>query len=625
MNKKLKKILSLFLFCFILGSPVFADLAGYTIKDYNYEATVYENNVLEVTESILVNFSEPRHGIYRSIPTSFYLMRQKEEDGQFFNMRYLEKVTDVNTYQDKNSTSSEEYSFDIKIGDANKTITGDHLYTITYNISFPEDRTKLGDFFYLSTLGTEWATTVDNFSYKVTFDKGIPNNTQFEIYSGELGSSDNPLGATIYHDGVSVWGTAKNIGENQGVTLFAELPEGYYVGARKLSPFLCWLFSISAIALLIYIIFRILTTDQKKPVQTVEFYPPNNITPADVGFIIDNSADDSDFTALIPFLAQKGYLSITEEEKTSRFQTTPGLEIKKIKDIEAEKYPDYVNTFFDYFSKNESLNTSNIPSSFLSTIDEAKKQLQKSYTEERALYKNADSSKSLLFISCLLSFLAIAASSAVSRWDNLICAIPVALMYIAGAFFNNRQFTKRFSKKKKILRNIIFVTISIFMVLFALDEARADLNVPFILLIINFILLIPVCLFNGRIIQLTEFNCEMTGKLLGLKEFIKVAELPKLKVLMQENPNYYYDVLPYAMVFGLANKWTKQFNDIPIVKPSWYYSTGNTLFDVTSFDKAITSSITSSVDSARAAASSHSSGGGGHSGGGGGGGGGGSW
>ena len=40
-------------------------------------------------------------------------------------------------------------------------------------------------------------------------------------------------------------------------------------------------------------------------------------------------------------------------------------------------------------------------------------------------------------------------------------------------------------------------------------------------------------------------------KLMGFKEFIKVAELDRIKLLVYENPNYFYNVLPFAMVLGV--------------------------------------------------------------------------
>ena len=38
-----------------------------------------------------------------------------------------------------------------------------------------------------------------------------------------------------------------------------------------------------------------------------------------------------------------------------------------------------------------------------------------------------------------------------------------------------------------------------------------------------------------------------------------------------ENPSYYYDVIPYAMAFGLSKMWTKKFSTIPLAQPDYWY------------------------------------------------------
>ena len=119
---------------------------------------------------------------------------------------------------------------------------------------------------------------------------------------------------------------------------------------------------------------------------------------------------------------------------------------------------------------------------------------------------------------------------------------------------------------------------------------------------------------------------------MGFKEFIKTAEKSRLEALQNDDPEYFYKILPYAMVFGLSNKWAKLFKDIEVKQPEWY-KTSSPLYgyDLTSH---MASSLYSSSKSAMNIVSHDSSssgsggsggGGGGFSGGGGGGGGGGSW
>lgn len=103
-----------------------------------------------------------------------------------------------------------------------------------------------------------------------------------------------------------------------------------------------------------------------------------------------------------------------------------------------------------------------------------------------------------------------------------------------------------------------------------------------------------------------------------IPNIVETAEKNQLEAKVMENPNYFYDILPYTYVLGVSEKWIKKFETIRMQSPSWYY--GTTSFDIASFDSFMGSTM-SSIQSAMTSSSS----GGGSSGGGSGGGGGGSW
>ena len=60
------------------------------------------------------------------------------------------------------------------------------------------------------------------------------------------------------------------------------------------------------------------------------------------------------------------------------------------------------------------------------------------------------------------------------------------------------------------------------------------------------------------------------GQIFGLRNFIEKAELPKLNLLVEEDPSYFYNILPYAYVMGLTEKWIKQFENIAVPPADWY-------------------------------------------------------
>ena len=70
----------------------------------------------------------------------------------------------------------------------------------------------------------------------------------------------------------------------------------------------------------------------------------------------------------------------------------------------------------------------------------------------------------------------------------------------------------------------------------------------------------------------TDSYTDLLGRVLGFKDFIRTAELDKLNELVEEDPAYFYHIMPYAYVFGLSKKWIKNFEDLPVFAPDWYRS-----------------------------------------------------
>ena len=56
----------------------------------------------------------------------------------------------------------------------------------------------------------------------------------------------------------------------------------------------------------------------------------------------------------------------------------------------------------------------------------------------------------------------------------------------------------------------------------------------------------------------------------GYMTFIKAVEKPRLKLMVESDPQLFYHVLGYAIVLGLESVWAKKFKGIAIEQASWY-------------------------------------------------------
>jgi uncharacterized membrane protein len=126
--------------------------------------------------------------------------------------------------------------------------------------------------------------------------------------------------------------------------------------------------------------------------------------------------------------------------------------------------------------------------------------------------------------------------------------------------------------------------------------------------------------FAGIMPARTQIGARAREATLGFKEFLSRVEEERYRKMIT-SPEQFEKFLPYAMAFGVADKWANAFRDIYREPPTWYVGTSGS-FNMTSFSRdigAMSSAMSSSMSSSP---SSSGSGGGGSSGGGSGGGGG---
>ena len=117
----------------------------------------------------------------------------------------------------------------------------------------------------------------------------------------------------------------------------------------------------------------------------------------------------------------------------------------------------------------------------------------------------------------------------------------------------------------------------------------------------------------------------MLSELKGFRQFIKVAEENKLKMLIKDDPGYFENTMGYALAFGMFDKWARKFEALHVPPPQWYTSPSHNVLSMHNFSKSFSSSMAMAKSNMVSSPSSSGSSGGGSSGGGFGGGGGGSW
>ena len=545
------------------GNSVRHPYSDYYIESYDIKMNVLENNTLEITENISAYFNQQKHGLFRKIPLVNYVERA---DGSIGTTHAKVKNLSVS---DTHDAYTDGNYYVIQIGDEEKTVLGKHNYTVSYSYVMGKDIGEGYDELYFNLIGTDWDTYIDGITFSITMPK--------EFDSSKLGFSTGAYGAvgtenveyTVTGNEISGRVT-EELSMHEALTVRLELPEDYfYFNLAAYYARLAAMVAVPVLAFLIGLVLWIKFGRDKKVVEVVEFYPPEGMNSLEVAYWFKGMTTNQDVIPLMIELANEGYIKINEFKTDSRFSRKSQFVIEYIKPYSGND--EYKRLFFNGLFKNGRTRVykKDLENKFYTTINSIQTRINSSENKKKVFDSK---SLNLVVLGWIISVLSGAA------------AVLINMNTIGGS--------------EKNIATAIGIAVAIISLVFS-------------------------CFIRRR----TEKGHEMLQKITGFKKFLETAEKERLEALVYENPEYYYDILPYAYVLGVSDAWTKNFEGIELEPPQWY---GGSMFDrmlFWSFMHNTMSSATQAMSSSPQSSSSggFSGGGGGFSGGGSGGGGGGSW
>jgi uncharacterized protein (TIGR04222 family) len=590
------------------GPATGAQLGSERIHNYDVDVRIEPTGTVRVHEVIDYDFGVvPKHGIFRDVPVRFDYPPKANHDRVY--------PLDVVSVQASEGTPA-QYTIEsgdvdgvglkrIKIGDPDVTISGRHTYDITYTLKGVLNGFEDHDELNLNAIGPGWTVPIDRASVTVEAPADV---TRVACFSGPVGSSLTC--GTANSSGTTATFTQADMAPGEAFTVVVAIPKGVVPPPTPILEerfSLATAFSVTpatagiAGGLLILVIgafaflmirfgrdrrYRGSPVDQafgsesgaqeRVPVlhheeTPVEFVPPDNLRPGQIGTLVDFSANPLDVTATIVDLAVRGYLVIEEVPGEGGFLHKPDWKLTKKKEP-GDDLKDYERKLLDaLFQDRSEVKLSDLQYTFAERMNEVQQALTDDATAQGWFVRLP--------------------SIARMQWG---CLGVLVLLVGAGLLTLLIAFTH-----------------------------VALLGIP---LVISGILLTFGAYWMP---QRTAKGTAVLRRAEGFRRFINESE--KERARFAERKNLFSEYLPYAIVFGATGKWAAAFSGLDDQAPdtsSWYVAT--TPFTFIAFSSAIdgftvsTSGTLTSTPPSTSGSSGFSSGGG-FSGGGAGGGGGGSW
>ena len=631
----------------------------FRINRYNFEMKVNENNTYDIIEIITADFKVPKHGIYKRIPIIDYIYRS---DGT--SSKTKAKVTNVKV-NDNYVFDNDYNNYFIKTGNDYDTYTGEKTYIINYTYELKANDSKDFDEVYYEIINSNWNTSVSYVTFKIEMAKGF-DLSNVKIYKGK-DESKNIIYST---DGNIITGRYDGIlTQYDNLNIRIELPKGSFKYGIKINIYNILLIVFSILfAYFSFKKFKKFGVDDVI-VETVEFYPPLGYNSLDIGYYYNNKVENKDVVSLLIYLANKGYIKITDRDENGVLLKRKNFRITKLKEYDGNdrREKEFLKNLFkkrkyyDFWgnvkkNENEDENTVDkydLEDRFYTTISLISSQT--SAANRNKIYSseiNSGKKYIILFMFILtillgVTFLHNGLQGSALIFIFLFCFVGM-LLFIVGftilfaRIFDSNQF-KVDSKIIHLVGSLFLLTIGGFIMYGIMSKTIEyadflEVDASFVFGIVLYVLscsIMGACYKNMR--KRTPFGTKIIGQIRGFKNFLETAEKKELEMLVEENPSYFYDILPYTYVLGISNKWIKKFESMGIKAPDWYDSSSSS-FSIDTMSSFMSRTMTSAASALNSSPSeggsggsggsssgSSSSGGGGSSGGGSGGGGGGSW
>lgn len=585
---------------------------AWSITSFDARYAVNADGTIDVTEDIAVDFGAlRRHGIIRELFERVPCGKPAPGDerqpvydcpqGSDRIYRYSRvRVAGSGGEQVKSAIEHAAGSLLIRIGDADVEVTGRQEYRISYRVDGAlnafEDHVEL----YWNVSGTWPEADIERFTATVTLPAGaVTEAICFQGYAGVVDRCDIDIAgrtARYVTTRVLITGEQATVGAAWAPDVVA-VPPPYlqdqpsfddYVEFDWLEFGLMGLLGAGVAAGIAgawwnggrdraYKTLFYLTNDPREGTRplfarrdiVVEFVPPDDLRPAQMGLILDERADTLDVTATIIDLAVRGHLHITEVAKKSWFGKTDWI-LKRTSGGQGDLLPYEQDIYTGLFPSTDEVRLSALRNRFYKPLERA----------QAALY--ADAAQRHWF--------AVAPQFARQLWAGIGAAV--------------------------------FVVGGIATAAFALFAGRALIGVP--ITVAGMVLMVLAQAMPRR----SAKGSEALRRVLGFRLYIVTAETRRQE--FNEQRNIFARYLPYAIVFGCVEKWAKAFEGLDDMAEEsvrgWYIGSG--AFRVAAFSAGLSTfstSVSSTITSTPGSSGRSGFGGGGGAGGGGGGGGGRSW
>ena len=513
------------------AAPLDAAARSLVIERFDVEVFVFKEGHVEVTETIQPRFTGVWNGIFRTIPVEY-------RTPQGFNYTLLLDVTSVT--DDRGTPLKVEQSrerhyrkFKIWVPDArDATRTVILRYRVQNALKFFETHDEL----YWNVTGDEWEVPITSAAARVRLPPGA-SGLRALAFTGAYGSREQRADVEIAHSEVRVR-MRRSLAFREGMTVVVGFDKGLVKEPGPAATALLflrsnWVFLLPLGAFgLMFSLWHARGRDPRLRPIAPRYEPPEGLTPAELGTLVDNSPDMRDVTATLVDLAVRGYVLIEEKEEERLLGLWSGKEyvfhLRKKPDEWTDLLRHEYKLLNALFRKGmlTSVELSDLQNKFYKDLPDIHDRIFERLLARRYYTQRPDEVRnSYLIAGAVISGIAILGGTLIAHWMGLA---------------------------------------------------------PLSFIVAGILTAVPIIGFGWVMPARTLMGARALEGVLGFEEFLSRVEADRLDRTIK-TPEMFEKYLPYAMALGVENNWVRAFEDIYRQRPEWYRGTDGASFHPRTF------------------------------------------
>ncbi|MGH9691281.1 MAG: DUF2207 domain-containing protein [Candidatus Acidiferrales bacterium] len=489
------------------------------IRNFDDHITVSPDGSIEVIEAIEAQFIGVNwHGIYRRIPVEY-----TTPQGLNYTL-FLEPLSitdeDGHPLRYERSRQGRYEQFKIYVPDPdNSTRSVMVHYRVPNALRFFDDHDEL----YWNVTGDEWEAPIQAASARIELPAGV-TGLHAIAYTGAFGSRAQNAEVAVRNNVVEIH-TTQPLGFREGLTAVAGWDKGFVHAPGTLQKAWLllrsnWPFFLPILAgLAMFWFWWTRGRDPERDAITVQYEPPDKLTPGECGTLVDDEASMRDITATIVDLAVKGYLTIEQKDANRMLGLMHDKQyVFHLKKAAAEwsaarpHEQEMLAALFDG-GTNLDVNLSDLQNHFYTYLPAIRDRLFDALVADGYYLHRPDTVRQgYLGAGMLIGFLLVAASGMLARSTGIASLTWIIAGILTGAV---------------------------------------------------------ICGFGWFMTARTIAGARTFAKVLGFEQFLGRVEKDRID-RMENAPEMFEKFLPYAMALRVEKKWVQAFAGIAMQPPQWY-------------------------------------------------------